>query len=515
MKGAKPDVNFRNRSFERLDGTAGDKYIFEFYPRSKGMLDSTAVAVIVLTPSIVVEPIRVVHAKSKAKAPVMCKCPNPEKCSISENPGRLDKNDGSAGQSSSNSKARRPRKLGPSTKAAREAKESRGEAPVSQEKLATLCGQCKNLKPAPKGKKISWRKRYNTWMVVNVRAEDEEPPLEEEDEEIEEDEEAIDMGKDGDDEHGGNGDGKEPDAEPSDDGYESQELDEVEEPQESQGAQDAPLEPNGGTEENAAPGRSRDTSPLFEPNQDSQTPWLYDASPRPSVEVQDNSGEQSVELLKPNAGGSAENETTNGQSGSSPPTDAAHGGATEKINGTGTTATAEPYDNEAQRETSTVTVLQEPPSQQTTNGTVNPPQSLLQASVNRISTQRPGETPNLPIDSQRPSSEEVIGGKRLAPNDNQDASTKKPRTNVDSTAMGDETSTVKQEEDDGDARQTSLIASIAEKDEEALREELQDIKMKREELRLNQREVLLKRQLRTKLREKGTATVPIKIEEDE
>lgn len=50
---------------------------------------------------------------------------------------------------------------------------------MSTEMIATKCSKCKRLKKPGRGKKIAWRNRASSWMVVNARAPDEEPPSEE------------------------------------------------------------------------------------------------------------------------------------------------------------------------------------------------------------------------------------------------------------------------------------------------------------------------------------------------
>lgn len=57
------------------------------------------------------------------------------------------------------------------------------QSEITNEQIATACGRCKNLRKAPKGKKMAWRKHANTWMVVDAKAPDEEPPLEDADDE--------------------------------------------------------------------------------------------------------------------------------------------------------------------------------------------------------------------------------------------------------------------------------------------------------------------------------------------
>lgn len=89
------------------------------------------------------------------------------------------------GQTSSSSKTKRPRRT-PQQRLENE--QAAVEKPLSQEEVATVCRQCKTLKRAPRGKKISWRRGCNNWMIVDARAADEATP-EEEGEEEEEDEE--------------------------------------------------------------------------------------------------------------------------------------------------------------------------------------------------------------------------------------------------------------------------------------------------------------------------------------
>lgn len=70
---------------------------------------------------------------------------------------------------------------------------------------------------------------------------------------------------------------------------------------------------------------------------------------------------------------------------------------------------------------------------------------------------------------------------------------------------------IKQEQNEM-PQQLDSNSTVKEKNADDLREELQDIRMMREQLRLEQKETQLKRQLRDKLREQGNAAAPISIE---
>lgn len=51
------------------------------------------------------------------------------------------------------------------------------DQPMTSERLANQCTECTGLKKAPRGMKIGWRGRTSSWMYVDKRAVDEEPPL--------------------------------------------------------------------------------------------------------------------------------------------------------------------------------------------------------------------------------------------------------------------------------------------------------------------------------------------------
>lgn len=56
---------------------------------------------------------------------------------------------------------------------------------------------------------------------------------------------------------------------------------------------------------------------------------------------------------------------------------------------------------------------------------------------------------------------------------------------------------------------------VQEKNEDMLREELEDVDIAEARLQLKEKRMLLQRQLRKKLREKGTSTTPIQVKDDQ
>lgn len=106
---------------------------------------------------------------TKRKSPEVCDCGDPDHQPV----GRKRKQNGNLVESSSSPRQKRKRNDKGIAASTRE------EKSLSHETVAGVCGQCHHLKKAPRGKKIAWRNHSKTWMIVDTRAHDEEPPTEE------------------------------------------------------------------------------------------------------------------------------------------------------------------------------------------------------------------------------------------------------------------------------------------------------------------------------------------------
>lgn len=409
---------------------------------------------------------------------------------MSGNPRGPREESNNSGKSPASSKISKPRGPKQSMTASSQATASPGEPSLSQEMVATVCRNCKNLKRAPRGKKITWRKRYNTWMVVDARAEDEEPPEEED---------------------GDEGEDEAADAEPDDDGYESQEQNEPDEaPRSQQGGKSHRSDID--VEED--PVRHSPSTP-FRLGHRPPTPKLDDNRPHTSIEESSRDPEQHTDWSQSNVGLDGRQLVANGRGPSATPDD---GTIATGENGR-STSSAEPSDQEGQRETYTQTSTLKVPSQQQADRINDPRGGVLQAPGHASSAQQVSEIANHSARSQAAPQSHTTSAKRPAPDAIQAITdpAKKPRLVVDFTSENDNGPVVKKEEEegkDGKIRPSSLILDFADKDENTLREELEDVQLQESKLQLKERRILIQRQLARKLREQGTQNKPIKIEDD-
>lgn len=161
-------------------------------------------------------------------------------------------------------------------------------------------------------------------------------------------------------------------------------------------------------------------------------------------------------------------------------------------------------DHGGQRETSTQTSTLRSPAHQQTDG-INDPQAVALQAPGHASSARQSSEISTHIASPRTLLQSrTTSAKRPAPHASQEFTDPNKRPHKE-----------EEEEKDGPFRQFPLALEFAEKDENALREELEDVQLQESELRLNRRRIFIQRQLARKLREQGTPSKPIKIEDDE
>lgn len=171
--GANGGRNYRTGKFKRLPGTHGKRYVFEAYSKNKGKVNITLLKLSPLIVYATSAPVASTQLRRK-KTPKVCSCPEHHPATEGSTSG--------VGLSGRQTIVRNYKNAGPTfiTKTHMFPAIQQVEiAPVvteqglCAEEIATACGRCKNLRKAPKGKKISWRKSSNTWMLVGNRAEDE------------------------------------------------------------------------------------------------------------------------------------------------------------------------------------------------------------------------------------------------------------------------------------------------------------------------------------------------------
>ncbi|KAM0713897.1 hypothetical protein Q7P37_010859 [Cladosporium fusiforme] len=439
VRGAKTNVNYSAGCFERLPGPEGRKLILEIYPQVKETEPTRAAP----APKKKVTKRRVLRVKK----PNICKCPNPEKCAPAKNPRRPAADSGSIDESLANSRTRKPKKPRQSKETTDDATESPDEMPLSLERNAPICEQCREPKPAPKGRKIAWRQRRNAWMIVDTRAKDEEVEHEHEDEEEEEEEE-----EEQEEEYGEQPPPDQGVYEQPDDGYGSQEPEKRDDASKSQEVQNGSQQSNGSKEGDVNYDDRQATSPPLEPNQISQTPESDGSMlERLMEEPEKTPGQRRKSPSLPEGTGAA-HQTRNDRFASALSLNTHQNENAGWGDGNNSIPTPESAQTGAQSATSIATPIQGEQGQQTLVGTANPQPSLPQEPSNRTPAQQNNESAHPPA---RP-------------------------------AESDESAIIKAE-NDAEIHLASRVLDAAEKDEDALREELEDIDIQENELQVKKR----------------------------
>lgn len=119
----------------------------------------------------------------------------------------------------------------------------------------------------------------------------------------------------------------------------------------------------------------------------------------------------------------------------------------------------------------------------------------------------------------RPFANNVQTTQKTTPAPTKNSLGKRLLAEIDLTEESDDDKPVKKEvkmEDGADASEKPLTENcVQEKNEDMLREELEDVDIAEARLQLKEKKMLLQRQLRKKLREKGTSTTPIQVKDDQ